>query len=89
MPLGSRLEAETQFRSPQGLEQQKWRRDCKIWSSLWFKAKTNDKDEAYRKGEIEHRNVARQTNENIMRIAQNGFVTVVQGVKILIPAGLF
>ena len=41
------------------------------------------------KGEIEHRNAARQTRENIMRIAQNGFVEVVKKVSILILAGLF
>ena len=41
------------------------------------------------KGEIGHRNAARQTRENIMRIAQNGFVEVVKTVNILILAGLF
>ena len=41
------------------------------------------------KGEIGHRNAARQTTENIMRIAQNGFVEVVKKVNILILAGLF
>ena len=40
------------------------------------------------KGEIGHRNTARQSRENIMRIAQNGFVEVVQTVNILILAGL-
>ena len=41
------------------------------------------------KGEIEHRNAARQSRENITRIAQNGFVEVVKKVNILILAGLF
>ena len=41
------------------------------------------------KGEIGHRNAARQTRENIMRIAQNGFVEVVKKLNILILAGLF
>ena len=41
------------------------------------------------KGEIGHRNAARQSMENIMRIAQNGFVEVVKKVNILILAGLF
>ena len=40
-------------------------------------------------GEIGHRNAARQSRENIMRIAQNGFVEVVKKVNILILAGLF
>ena len=39
--------------------------------------------------EIEHRNAARQTRENIMRIARNGFVEDVKKVSILILAGLF
>ena len=38
---------------------------------------------------IEHRNAARQTTENIIRIAQNGSVKVVQMVNILILARLF
>ena len=41
------------------------------------------------KNEIEHRNAARQTRENIMRIARNGFVEDVKKVSILILAGLF
>ena len=41
------------------------------------------------KGEIEHRNAARQSRENITRIAQNGFVEVVKKVNILILAELF
>ena len=40
-------------------------------------------------GEIEHGNAARQTMENIMRIARNGFVEDVKKVIILILAGLF
>ena len=41
------------------------------------------------KSEIGHRNAARQSRENSMRIAQNGFVEVVKKVNILILAGLF
>ena len=41
------------------------------------------------KAEIGHRNAARQSIENIMRIAQNGFVEVVKKINILIPALLF
>ena len=41
------------------------------------------------KSEIGHRNAARQTMENILRIAQNGFVEVVKTVNSLILAGLF
>ena len=54
-----------------------------------FKAKVKQEDEASQEGEIEHRNAARQSRENIMRIAQNGFVEVVKKVNILILAGLF
>ena len=54
-----------------------------------FIIKVNDEDEAFQNFEIEHRNAARQTTENIMRIAQNGCVKVVQHVNILIPAELF
>ena len=38
---------------------------------------------------IEHRNAARQTTENIMRIAQNGSVKVVKQVNMFIIAGAF
>ena len=41
------------------------------------------------KGKIGHRNAARQSRENIMRIAQKGFVEVVKKVNILILAWLF
>ena len=54
-----------------------------------FITKANDEDKASRKGEIEHRKAAHQTRENIMRIAQNASVKVVQIVNTLIPAGLF
>ena len=36
LPLGGRFEAETQFRSPQGLEQEKWREDVEFWFSRGF-----------------------------------------------------
>ena len=41
------------------------------------------------KAEIGHRNAARQSIENIMRIARNGFVEVVQKVNIWILAVIF
>ena len=60
------------------------------FDSRWgFVGKVNEQDEASRKDEIEHRNTARQTSENIMRIAQNGFVEMVKKVNILILAWLF
>ena len=40
-------------------------------------------------GKIGHRNAARQSKENITRIAQNGFVEVVKKANILILAWLF
>ena len=41
------------------------------------------------KSEILHRNAARQTRENIMRIPQNGFIEMFQKIKILILDALF
>ena len=58
-------------------------------SRLGFVRKVNEQDEASRKGDIDHRHAARQTIENVMRIAQNGFVEVVKKLNILIPAWLF
>ena len=59
------------------------------FDSRWgFIAKVKEEDEASQEGEIRHRNAARQSSENIMRIAPNGFVEVVKKVKILILAGL-
>ena len=58
-------------------------------SRCGFIIKVNDEDEAFQNCEIEHRNAARQTTENIMRIAQNGLVKVVKKVNMLILARLF
>ena len=58
-------------------------------SRCGFVTKVKEEDEASQEDEIEHRNAARQSMENIMRITQNGFVEVVQKVNILILAGLF
>ena len=61
---------------------------CVVFQQLW---KTNFGPLGGRlgKGEIYNRNAARQTTENIIRIAQNGSVKVVQMVNMLILARLF
>ena len=57
-------------------------------SRCGFIIKVNDEYEAFQNCEIEHRNAARQTTENIMRIAQNGSVKVAQKVNMFILAWL-
>ena len=53
-----------------------------------FKAKVGKAHEASREGEIQQLEEARQSRENIMRIARNGSPNMVWKVIILIPTGL-
>ena len=54
-----------------------------------FKTKAKEEDESFRIGKIQHRKAARQTSENMMRIAQNGFLKVVENVNTFIIVWLF
>ena len=53
-----------------------------------FKAKVGKAHESSREGEIQQLEEARQSMENIMRIARNGSSNIVWKVIILIPTGL-
>ena len=53
-----------------------------------FKAKVGKAHEASRERQIKRQDAARQSRENIIRIAQNGSFSMVLIVIILIPAGL-
>ena len=61
---------------------------CKFDSHEGFKARVNDVHERLQEGERWHVQGARQTRENIGRIAPSGPFKEVEYVWILIPAGL-
>ena len=86
--LRGRAGAKSEDCSPQGLERKKWSYGVKCDSHWGFKAKVREVRERLQEGERWHVEGARQSRENITRIAPSGPFRKVEYVWILIPAWL-